>query len=94
MPLPPRISGVLRATKIARLSVLPGDEAASGDPARRALTTTEQIRAATGLDLAEMASRFGAQTADARALPGAPGAPQTVPTSPPPLPARSRPARS
>jgi flotillin len=94
MPLLPQISGALRATKIAKLSVLPGDEGANGDLARRAISAAAQIRTATGLDLTELASRFGTQRAEPRALLDAPGAPQTGSTSPPPLPARPRPARS
>ena len=94
MPLLPQISGALRPTKIARLSVLPGDEGETGDLARRTISAAAQIRAATGLDLTELASRFGAQTADSRALGGNSGAPQSGPAGPPALPARARPGRS
>ena len=94
MPLLPEISGARRPTKIARLSVLPGDEGGDGGLARRAIAAATQIRTATGLDLAALASRFGTQSADSRALLASAEAPQLAPTSPPTLPGPSRPRRS
>jgi flotillin len=82
MPLLSEISGAQRPTKIARLSVLPGEEGGDGGLARRAISAAAQIRTATGLDLTELASRFGTQSADPRAL--------SVSSEAPPLPARPR----
>ena len=93
MPLLPEISGARRATKIATLSVLPGDESGEGNMARKAISAAAQIRAATGLDLIELASRFGA---DSPAIPAliagnAQQQQQNPPVNaPPPLPARPR----
>ncbi len=95
MPLLSEISGAVRPTKIARLSVLPGDEGGDGGLARRAISAAAQIRTATGLDLTELASRFGTQSADPRALPASSAVQQQpASTSPPALPGPTRPRRS
>jgi hypothetical protein len=39
--------------------VLPGNGAAGGELARKAIGASEQIRAATGVDLAGIAKKFG-----------------------------------
>jgi len=95
MPLLPEISGARRATKIATLTVLPEGEGGEGSLARRLIGASAQIRAATGLDLAELASRYGAQSSAGAPL-LASGAPQpSTAASPPPLPAgTARPRRS
>ncbi len=94
MPLLPEISGARRATKIAKLSVLPGDEGGDGGLARRAISAAAQIRTATGLDLTELASRFGTQSADPRALPMNSSVTLPATAVAPPLPAAARPRRS
>lgn len=86
MPLLPEISGARRATKIATLTVLPEGEGGEGSLARRLIGASAQIRAATGLDLAELASRFGAQSPASAPLLDS-GAPlQSERSRPPPLP--------
>jgi flotillin len=74
MPLLTEISGSNRALKIRKLSVLPGGANGGGSLAERAIAAAEQIRAATGIDVAELAGRIGAPPA----LPGA------APTQPKP----------
>jgi flotillin len=56
MPLVAEISGANQIVKIQKLTVLPSG---GGDAARQAISATEQIRAATGVDLAELARRLG-----------------------------------
>jgi flotillin len=92
MPLLPEISGARRATKIATLSVLPGDESGEGNLARRAISAAAQIRAATGLDLTALASRFGAGSQDISALQESVAPQQLAPMNspPPPPPGRAR----
>jgi flotillin len=90
MPLLPEISGARRATKIASLSVLPGDESGEGNLARRAISAAAQIRAATGLDLTELASRFGAGSPDISTLQASVAPQQLAPVNPPPLPPAGR----
>ena len=94
MPLLPEISGARRATKIATLTVLPEGEGGEGSLARRLIGASAQIRAATGLDLAELASRFGAQSPGVSPLLASPAAQQAERTSAPPLPQAARPRRS
>ena len=94
MPLLPEISGARRATKIATLTVLPEGEGGEGSLARRLIGASAQIRAATGLDLAELASRFGAQSPGVSPLLVSPAPPQAERTGPPPLPQAARPRRS
>jgi flotillin len=94
MPLLPEISGARRATKIAKLSVLPGDEGGNSGLARQVISAATQIRTATGLDLTELASRFGTQSADSRALPMTSVVQQPTTTGAPPLPGPTRPRRS
>lgn len=90
MPLLPEISGARRATKIATLSVLPGDESGEGNLARRAISVAAQIRAATGLDLTELASRFGASSPDISMLPASVAPQNLASVKPPPLPPDGR----
>ena len=61
LPMVEAISGARTKLDVMRLTVLPvknGDGAE--DFARRAISTSEQLRAATGIDLAAVARRFGA----------------------------------
>lgn len=68
IPLAGDISGAARPARIKRLTFLPktGD---GGSLATRAIAASEQIRAATGLDLTEVARRLGAPPAAAPAPP-------------------------
>lgn len=59
MPLVDHIAGANRPTKIKKLAFLPA-QTADDSLARRAITTNEQIRAATGVDLVDVARRLGA----------------------------------
>jgi flotillin len=77
IPLLPEIAGARVPTRIGSLSVLPADD---GSLARKAISMSEQLRAATGLDLPDLARKLGA--AGAAALPRAASASQ-----PPPPPA-------
>jgi flotillin len=56
MPLAGDIAGVGKPMKIRRLTFLPEG---SDSAAKKAITTVEQIRAATGVDLGEIAKRIG-----------------------------------
>lgn len=58
MPLLSHIVGAQHPVKIHKLSFLP-ESGADADLARKAIATAEQIRAATGVDLADMAKRLG-----------------------------------
>ncbi len=59
LPMLEQVSGSHHALKIKKLSVLPADGAAGGDLARKAIGASEQIRAATGVDLSGVAKRLG-----------------------------------
>lgn len=56
MPLASSIAGVGKPMKIRRLTFLPEGDGGSG--AKKAITTMEQIRAATGVDVAEIGRRL------------------------------------
>lgn len=56
MPLAGSIAGVGKPMKIRRLTFLP--EGDSGSGAKKAITTMEQIRAATGVDIGEIGRRL------------------------------------
>jgi flotillin len=63
MPLVNEIAGGNQVVKIQKLSILPAGSAGEGEPlARRAIAAAEQIRAATGVDLAEVLQRVGGGT--------------------------------
>ncbi len=83
MPLLPHISGARVPMRIGSFSVLPADD---GSLARKAISMSEQIRAATGLDLTDVARRLGTNPS-APALAAAP--PSQVPTQVP-APARTK----
>ena len=71
MPMIGEIAGANQVMKIKRLSVLPtGGDGESF--ARKAIATAEQVRAATGVDVADLARRLG----------GAPTPPQSLPSTP------------
>ncbi|HMJ11396.1 MAG TPA: SPFH domain-containing protein [Polyangiaceae bacterium] len=58
LPLLSQVSGAHHPLSITKLSVLPSD-AAGGEIARKAIGASEQIRAATGIDLAAAAKKLG-----------------------------------
>src|SRR5262245_24689080 len=57
LPMIDAISGAHKPLSAQKVTVLPAD--ASSDWARKAISTTEQLRAATGIDLAALARRVG-----------------------------------
>jgi flotillin len=59
LPLLPSVAGAGRELTIDRLSVLPAQGAAGADLARSTIGASEQIRAATGVDLAAVVKRLG-----------------------------------
>jgi flotillin len=59
MPMLSAISGAERKVKIREWTVL-GEEGGEGNLANKAVRFTETVRAATGVDLAQVASRLGA----------------------------------
>jgi flotillin len=59
LPLLASVSGAHHQLSIAKLSVLPSNGAPGGEIARTAIGASEQIRAATGVDLTGVAKRFG-----------------------------------
>ncbi len=61
LPLVDAIAGAQQKLQIRRLTVLPTG-GASPDFARSAIATSEQLRAATGIDLGAMARRLGARS--------------------------------
>lgn len=71
MPLVSVIAGSNRPTRIQKLSVLPSGSG-GGDMAQKAIAASEQIRAATGVDIAEIAKRFGAPPPPAKTAPATP----------------------
>lgn len=59
LPMLSLVAGARQGLEIAKLSVLPTHSDAGADLARKTIGATEQIRAATGVDLAGVAKRFG-----------------------------------
>lgn len=59
LPLLDRVSGASQRVNIAKVSLLPGT-APGAEIARTSVGAAEQLRAATGVDLAQLAKRFGA----------------------------------
>ena len=70
MPLAGDIAGVGKPMKIRRLTFLPNGQG-DGSTAQKVIATAEQIRAATGVDLAEIGRRMGGTST---ALPPKPAA--------------------
>ena len=70
MPLAGDIAGVGKPMKIRRLTFLPSGQS-DGSTAQKVIATAEQIRAATGVDLAEIGRRMGGTST---ALPPKPAA--------------------
>ncbi|HEV8245991.1 MAG TPA: hypothetical protein VGP93_09495, partial [Polyangiaceae bacterium] len=59
LPLLTRVSGAFHALKIKKVTVLPPGNSAGTELARSAIGASEQIRAATGVDLGGIAKRLG-----------------------------------
>jgi flotillin len=59
LPLLPQIAGANKKLSIDKLSVLPSSDSAGSDLARKTIGASEQIRAATGVDLMGVAKKFG-----------------------------------
>jgi flotillin len=62
IPLVDHIAGARRPMKVKKMTVLPGAGSEGGSEpslARKAISASEQIRAATGVDLADIAKRLG-----------------------------------
>ena len=59
MPLLSHVAGAHAALTIGRVSVLPTTESAGSDLARKAIGASEQIKAASGIDLAGVAKKLG-----------------------------------
>ena len=59
LPLVNSITGADRKLAVQKLTVLPQHTDGDGDWAKRAISTNEQLRAATGVDLKAIARRFG-----------------------------------
>jgi flotillin len=60
LPMVGAISGARSKLVVRKLTMLPADSTAGDGWARRAISTAEQLRAATGVDLGAVARRFGA----------------------------------
>ena len=58
-----QVAGAGQTLKVHKVTVLPADGAASDGFAKAAISATEQIRAATGVDLAAVARRLEATPA-------------------------------
>jgi flotillin len=59
LPLLPQVAGAGTALDISRVSVLPPSGAVGSDLARKAVGAAEQIKAASGVDLAGVAKKLG-----------------------------------
>jgi flotillin len=59
LPLLPQIAGASRKLAIGKLTVLPESGSAGGELARKTIGASEQIRAATGVDLMGVAKKLG-----------------------------------
>ena len=81
MPLVGYIVGTSKPVKIKKLSMLPPGE--GGAFAQKAIAAAEQIRAATGIDVRELATRAAAAS-HPPAMTAAPSPPKKKPTSVPP----------
>jgi len=58
LPLAHHIAGAQQKVAVRKLTVLPRDEEGQGDFAKKAINVTEQLRAATGIDLGQVAKRL------------------------------------
>jgi flotillin len=81
MPLLAEIAGAGQAVKIKQISVLPSGGEDGAGLARKAITTAEQLRVATGVDVAEILRRLGGAAASAPALPASEPPPPPKPRS-------------
>ncbi|HVY48933.1 MAG TPA: SPFH domain-containing protein [Minicystis sp.] len=60
VPLLGDIAGANQALRVKQITVLPAEGGGDGSIARKAIAAAEQLRAATGVDLADVAKRFAA----------------------------------
>jgi len=60
LPFVEAVSGAQQKLLVRKLTVLPAASGADGDWTRKAIATSEQLKAATGIDLGAMARRMGA----------------------------------
>jgi flotillin len=60
LPLAHLIAGSSQKVVVRKLTVLPKGEDGEGDFARKAINVSEQLRAATGIDIGQVAKRLGA----------------------------------
>jgi flotillin len=60
LPLLGQIAGADHPLKVARMTVLPGPHSSVGQVARHAIGATEQLKAVTGVDLAQLARNLSA----------------------------------
>jgi flotillin len=63
IPLVSQVAGAGQTLKVRKVTVLPADGPSGGSFAKSAINATEQIRAATGVDLAAVARRLEATPA-------------------------------
>jgi flotillin len=59
LPMLPHVAGAHHSLTISRVSVLPQSDTAGSELARKAIGASEQIRAATGVDLTGVARKLG-----------------------------------
>lgn len=59
LPMLGQVAGATQVLDIGKITVLPSNTASGADIARKAIGASEQIKAATGVDLAGVAKRFG-----------------------------------
>lgn len=59
LPMLAHVAGAHQSLAIGKMSVLPADDGAGSDLARKAIGASEQIKAATGVDLAGVAKKLG-----------------------------------
>ncbi len=60
LPLLDQVSGAHQTVEIRKVSLLPRETSPGGELARKAIAAAEQVRAATGVDVAQLAKKYGA----------------------------------
>ena len=66
MPLLAQVAGAAHKLEVDKVTVLPGTPVAGDGFARAAISANEQIKAATGVDLAAAAKQAGPTSRDSR----------------------------
>ncbi len=59
LPMLAHVAGAHHSLSIGKMSVLPAETSAGGELARKAIGASEQIKAATGVDLSSVAKKLG-----------------------------------